>query len=732
MALTEREGMGEETEEGGREGGEGGGQGVKEGKGEGQEIEEGKEEERESKGAGGQEGGKETNGEEEERQEEGEREGGIGALARQGLDPTINSRLRCPHGNLLPHARKSARLLPRAAWSLFTTLFPGAISFSEGTPPCPRCQESKQSLAEVNMMKKVARDAEVKCKELRELARRKTAYPPVLRRLVEGACPLGGRGREGEGKFMIVGRGWLRAWREYVRDYKEKPKPLVPDKERGVRCVHGLLKLPFFLTDLLKTGEMTKDEGGREGGEGGEEEREGEEGEADLVTPAEWERLLESYAPEERQKAQEATVILRRQVCEVEREGGREGGWVVGATFSPLVCSVCQAEREAARERARITYRNQPLKVVVLKNGEEPPDAPSSLPPSLPPSGSTSTGNGVAVGRGEGAVPRTALRRTRGSRGRGRKKETKVLEGVSSTDDVQTLKLRVWEVLSAGEDGVSISLIWKGRELSEGRMTLGEAGVRKDGVVYARVEAAEEGLSVWETADLEGGGGGGGGGWEDPAAFGVVVEDGEGARGEESKGRKSYRPEQGFHGTFLASLSPSHPPVRNQLPSAASSSPPSSPSPLPPFSPAPTPGVTLGHERGLGDRNEGLRGGGGPEGNGNGAKANEGMALRPVKGGVEDEEVSAGGVEEQAVSIGKRVAVAMEMDRKEGGTEEINGTSHGMLPDGVEEEEEVQVEERGGGGSGSEDEEDSMGTPVLRLNGDASARAEKGLTVEGV
>lgn len=307
-----------------------------------------------------------------------------------------------------------------------------------------------------------------------------------------------------------------------------------------------------------------------------------------------------------------------------------------------------------------------------------------------------------------------------------------MLEGVSSTDDVQTLKLRVWEVLSAGEDGVSISLIWKGRELSEGRMTLGEAGVRKDGVVYARVEAAEEGLSVWETADLEGGGGGGGGGWEDPAAFGVVVEDGEGARGEESKGRKSYRPEQGFHGTFLASLSPSHPPVRNQLPSAASSSPPSSPSPLPPFSPAPTPGVTLGHERGLGDRNEGLRGGGGPEGNGNGAKANEGMALRPVKGGVEDEEVSAGGVEEQAVSIGKRVAVAMEMDRKEGGTEEINGTSHGMLPDGVEEEEEVQVEERGGGGSGSEDEEDSMGTPVLRLNGDASARAEKGLTVEGV
>lgn len=124
----------------------------------------------------------------------------------------------------------------------------------------------------------------------------------------------------------------------------------------------------------------------------------------------------------------------------------------------------------------------------------------------------------------------------------------RIIEGVSSDDSVGWLKLRVWQVLTpeeADEGGVSICLFWKGVELREGGRTLQQAGVTLDGVVYARVGRADEGEDVLDdlSGDLTGRGGRDGGKgevWEDPAAFGIVIEEG-GREGRKKEGEGMER-----------------------------------------------------------------------------------------------------------------------------------------------------------------------------------------------
>ena len=154
------------------------------------------------------------------------------------LDPLINSRLICPHMNLLPPPsnKKPYRLLPGLAWNFFHQLFPHALPLLNGTPPCPSCLDAKISLSEFNLSRKKERDENVNCKELRDLAKRKTAFPPSLKREIEdSSISLGGR-EGGEGKeYVFVNRAWLEGWKEYVSEFLVKEKPGPPRNEKGLR-----------------------------------------------------------------------------------------------------------------------------------------------------------------------------------------------------------------------------------------------------------------------------------------------------------------------------------------------------------------------------------------------------------------------------------------------------------------------------------------------------------------
>ena len=180
------------------------------------------------------------------------------------------------------------------------------------------------------------------------------------------------------------------------------------------RCPHGLTSLPLFVIDLLKTGVVGK-EGGGEG--------EGEE-EADLVTAQEWEKLLESYPPEERAGCRKATAIFKKRwIGGGAEEAGREGrpgmgrgesGFTLDAEFIPASCPQCQMQKEEARERARVSFSSQPLKIIILKEGEPLPDSPtSSLPSSLLPP----TVTAVAAASGRRNAPRATRGRGEGGRG---------------------------------------------------------------------------------------------------------------------------------------------------------------------------------------------------------------------------------------------------------------------------------------------------------------------------
>ena len=253
--------------------------------------------------------------------------------------------------------------------------------------------------------------------------------------------------------------------------------------------------------------------GWEEGREGGGEE------EADLVTPQEWEKLLESYPPEERAGCRKASVIFKKRWIggggdgEGGREGGRgESGFSLEADFIPESCPECQMQKEEARERARVSFTSQPLKVILLKEGESPPDAP---PPSLPPSSSSSSSSSLspstAAAIAAASGRRNAPRSTRG-RGGGRKGgNVRILEGISSSDLVGLVRLNVWQLVSGAEEEI-VTLFWKGKELREGGRTLREVGVTCDAVLYARVGRLEEGgESMWDYLTGVGEGGGEGG-----------------------------------------------------------------------------------------------------------------------------------------------------------------------------------------------------------------------------
>lgn len=140
-----------------------------------------------------------------------------------------------------------------------------------------------------------------------------------------------------------------------------------------------------------------------------------------------------------------------------------------------------------------------------------------------------------------------------------------MIEGVDSSDTVSVFKLKAWQVIQF-EEGQNITLyhevsglflttppqattarprldtaspplplplsvlVWQGQELSDKARTLASYHVRADSVLYGKMFDAPEGQGVFEEGDFstgfEAGFGGGGSG--------------------------SYRPEQGFMGTFLA------------------------------------------------------------------------------------------------------------------------------------------------------------------------------------
>ena len=158
------------------------------------------------------------------------------------LDPFINARLICPHGGLLPppSTKKNYRLISGLAWTCFHRLFPQALPLLNGTPPCPTCVDAKISLTEINLVKRKERDESMNCKELRELAKRNTAFPPSLKREIEdnslGRGGGGGGVGEEEGReYVFVHRAWLEGWKEYVSDFLVKKKPPAPTNEKGLR-----------------------------------------------------------------------------------------------------------------------------------------------------------------------------------------------------------------------------------------------------------------------------------------------------------------------------------------------------------------------------------------------------------------------------------------------------------------------------------------------------------------
>lgn len=176
----------------------------------------------------------------------------------------LNADITCVHGNLTLEKRKY-RAMPAEAWTYFTSKFAPTRAFpAPSTEPCLECQVNEAATEETIQMERACRDQVLARHALSRLYRKKgsatSSDTDSGTFLLSEVFSLSGthgfnaskQTLSSSRRMFIVPRGWMREWREYIRDVDHAMPP--PLSSGTLLCQHGQLILPQNLVTALDGG----------------------------------------------------------------------------------------------------------------------------------------------------------------------------------------------------------------------------------------------------------------------------------------------------------------------------------------------------------------------------------------------------------------------------------------------------------------------------------------------
>ena len=262
-------------------------------------------------------------------------DGSIESLLSQLLDPTVNSKLSCEHGNLQLNYKRSSQEVSADAWAAVHELFPSAITYKSDTDTCPLCSENKVTSKEENEKDQIYRKSDLSEKALSNLFKRKKKYPTEFDNQVFVFSPresiLGN-----ESRFMIIESNWLNRWKEFVGGNGNRPSYLSNNSLR-CQCGKGILvndtlsaiassQVPSSENSFLDYPVLP---------------------EAEIISEEQWNLLKQLYPSED--------------CFEVSLSLSDQDTWL----WSPDPCPTCTDEMNRSVEEQKINFENRDLKVII-------------------------------------------------------------------------------------------------------------------------------------------------------------------------------------------------------------------------------------------------------------------------------------------------------------------------------------------------------------------------------
>jgi len=175
----------------------------------------------------------------------------------------VNADIRCRHGNLA--VKSSGRARRRAvapdAWTKICQYFPDSAKseFNTEESECGHCRAQQERTGSgdcdrATMLTLMHRMYEIQSETMSALLHRKKGFPATAQRRQrsvgsgpQSRCPLQ------PGKYAVLPRSWMLAWRKYLRDPRSpKPEPFELHESPFMCAAHSKVLPPPNLTMFLR------------------------------------------------------------------------------------------------------------------------------------------------------------------------------------------------------------------------------------------------------------------------------------------------------------------------------------------------------------------------------------------------------------------------------------------------------------------------------------------------
>jgi len=256
------------------------------------------------------------------------------------LDETVNAAITCQHQQLVTNRRRW-RYVDLETWNLISAFFPQAIKYPGTTKFCSECKQSEENNSEQKKVAKECRLAEMQegGKDIEKLAKRgKERWCPTMFDSMPWIHDPSLEALTNK-RFFIVSSAWLSTWRTYIKDTTSDQPLGLPTNDPIICAHHGTTILPQYMDSYLFKLCDTKPQCF----------------EYEIIEESQWDFFTKVYGT--------GTKVILEYNDEWQ--------------FDPPLDRACMDENYQTHLEIQKSFRQAPIKVVHLKDGQEPPEAMS-------------------------------------------------------------------------------------------------------------------------------------------------------------------------------------------------------------------------------------------------------------------------------------------------------------------------------------------------------------------